>query len=350
MAAAPEDAATPVGGDDGEYSYEEDNCVECGEPIDGPCVNALDKSWHPPCFVCTECKQPFPNGQFFPKEGLPYCETDFHTLFGVTCFGCNELITARCLTAMDAKWHPDCFICFECGESLAGGSFVKYEEKAHCKPCAKEKKKKKHERPGITCARCKETIEGEFIVLQGQRMHPYHFSCHKCKKPFQGSNCHEYEGRLYCDPHYRELLNAMCAQCRKPITGRAVTALGKQWHPEHFVCTYCEQPFAGQDFMVQDGRPYCEPHWVQEFGKVCHWCKKPISGTSLSAMDRQYHPEHFVCATCDVPLTKGRFAVWERKPQCSNCHTSLPKAIRDRQKNVDKAERRRAAAEATSTS
>ena len=32
------------------------------------------------------------------------------------------------------------------------------------------------------------------------------------KKPFQGSNCHEYEGRLYCDPHYRELLNAMCAQ------------------------------------------------------------------------------------------------------------------------------------------
>ena len=49
-------------------------------------------------------------------------------------------------------------------------------------------------------------------------------------------------------------------------------------------------------------------------------------------------------------FSPAQFAVWERKPQCSNCHTSLPKAIRDRQKNVDKAERRRAAAEATSTS
>jgi hypothetical protein len=34
-----------------------------------------------------------------------------------------------------------------------------------------------------------------------------------------------------------------CAQCGEMIIGQVVTALGKTYHPEHFVCYHCVQPF-----------------------------------------------------------------------------------------------------------
>ena len=37
----------------------------------------------------------------------------------------------------------------------------------------------------------------------------------------------------------------ICGACRRPIEERVVTALGKHWHVEHFVCAKCEKPFLG---------------------------------------------------------------------------------------------------------
>ena len=184
-------------------------------------------------------------------------------------------------------------------------------------------------------------IEGEFITLQGQKMHPHHFSCHKCKCSFKGANCHEYEGRLYCEPHYRELLAATCAQCRKPITGRAVTALGRQWHPEHFCCAHCEQPFSGMNFMTKNNKAYCETHYFQLFGNMCKWCRKPISGSGVRAAGGMFHQEHFLCSICDKPISGGKFVAWEGKPNCKSCYTKLPKSVRDRETKILAAERKR---------
>jgi paxillin len=36
------------------------------------------KKWHPDHFVCCTCNGPFPNGQFFERDGKPYCERDFY--------------------------------------------------------------------------------------------------------------------------------------------------------------------------------------------------------------------------------------------------------------------------------
>lgn len=238
---------------------------------------------------------------------------------------------------MNAKWHADHFVCIVCKKSLAGGSYVEYEEQAHCKPCAREKKAAKNKPVGHVCARCKEAIEGEFIVLQGQKMHPYHFSCNKCKVQFKGNNCHEYEGRLYCEPHFLELQAATCAQCRKPITGRSITALGRQWHPEHFCCAHCEQPFSGANYMVKNNRPYCEVHYSQLFGTMCGWCRKPIQGGGVKAVGCTFHQEHFRCYCCDEPLTT-QFVPWENKPCCKRCFGALPKAVREREAKITKVE------------
>uniref|UniRef100_W5M0Q8 LIM zinc-binding domain-containing protein n=1 Tax=Lepisosteus oculatus TaxID=7918 RepID=W5M0Q8_LEPOC len=33
----------------------------------------------------------------------------------------------------------------------------------------------------------------------------------------------------------------VCGACKKPIAGQVVTAMGRTWHPEHFVCTHCQE-------------------------------------------------------------------------------------------------------------
>jgi paxillin len=52
-------------------------------------VTAQGKTWHPEHFNCTECGKILPPNNFFEKNGLPYCEDDFHKLFSAKCAGCG---------------------------------------------------------------------------------------------------------------------------------------------------------------------------------------------------------------------------------------------------------------------
>jgi len=55
-------------------------------------TNAMGKTWHPPCFKCTECRKQLAPDRFFEKNGKPYCEDDFHKLFSPKCAGCHKPI------------------------------------------------------------------------------------------------------------------------------------------------------------------------------------------------------------------------------------------------------------------
>ena len=106
-----------------------------------------------------------------------------------------------------------------------------------------------------------------------------------------------------------------CGGCGKPITGPYVEVLGKLWHPEHFVCTVCKCPFPNKKFLVKDGEPYCEKDYHQRFSPRCAGCRQPIIGSYVSAMGRSWHPEHFLCANCQKP-TGQKFLVKDGKPYC----------------------------------
>ena len=43
--------------------------------------------------------------------------------------------------------------------------------------------------------------------------------------------------------------------CRRPIEGRVVTALGKSYCVEHFVCAKCEKPFLGNRYYERQIYP-----------------------------------------------------------------------------------------------
>lgn len=54
------------------------NCTKCMQPIGGvEPVLALNRRWHPGCFVCEECNCNLVDKPFTSKLNAPYCETCF---------------------------------------------------------------------------------------------------------------------------------------------------------------------------------------------------------------------------------------------------------------------------------
>ena len=59
-----------------------------------------------------------------------------------------------------------------------------------------------------------------------------------------------------------------------------VTALGKTWHPEHFVCAHCQQELGMENFFERDAEAYCENDYHNLFSPRCAYCNGAILGVS----------------------------------------------------------------------
>ncbi|XP_041435506.1 PDZ and LIM domain 5 L homeolog isoform X6 [Xenopus laevis] len=111
------------------------DCARCQRKILGEVINALKQTWHVSCFVCVACHNPIRNSVFHLEDGEPYCETDYYSLFGTICHGCEFPIEAgdRFLEALGHTWHNTCFVCTICCENLEGQAFFSKKEKLLCK-------------------------------------------------------------------------------------------------------------------------------------------------------------------------------------------------------------------------
>ncbi|XP_057562578.1 actin-binding LIM protein 2 isoform X1 [Hippopotamus amphibius kiboko] len=98
-----------------------EGCGGCGTEIkNGQSLVALDKHWHLGCFKCKTCGKQL-NAEYISKDGLPYCEADYHTKFGIRCDGCEKYITGHVLEAGEKHYHPLCALCVRCGRMFAEG-------------------------------------------------------------------------------------------------------------------------------------------------------------------------------------------------------------------------------------
>ena len=97
----------------------------------------------------------------------------------------------------------------------------------------------------------------------------------------------------------------VCAACTKPIVGQVITALGHTWHPEHFMCSHCNQELGTMNFFARDGKPYCEQDYHHLFSPRCGYCQGPILDKCISALDQTWHPEHFFCSDCGRQVEKA---------------------------------------------
>ncbi|KAA8578893.1 hypothetical protein FQN60_009818, partial [Etheostoma spectabile] len=75
------------------------DCAGCRAEIkQGQSLLALEKQWHVSCFRCRSCNMVL-TGEYISKDGVPYCEADYHAQYGVKCETCSRYISGRVLEA-----------------------------------------------------------------------------------------------------------------------------------------------------------------------------------------------------------------------------------------------------------
>eukprot|EP01105_Mastigella_eilhardi_P022111 TRINITY_DN5418_c0_g1_i1.p1 TRINITY_DN5418_c0_g1~~TRINITY_DN5418_c0_g1_i1.p1 ORF type:complete len:496 (-),score=140.39 TRINITY_DN5418_c0_g1_i1:83-1540(-) len=110
-------------------------CGRCRKPIAGRSVTALGRVFHPECFTCAVCNQPFPNSKFFEMEGKAYCEFHYQKLFGKPCAKCGKQVFKEGIDVCGKTYHPDCFVCSGCNGALNQKKMYSWEGKPMCKAC-----------------------------------------------------------------------------------------------------------------------------------------------------------------------------------------------------------------------
>ena len=73
-------------------------------------MTALGKIWHPEHFQCAHCNVELGTQNFFERDGLPYCEKDYHQLFSPMCAACGgpilDVSESFESTIFEPHWNP----------------------------------------------------------------------------------------------------------------------------------------------------------------------------------------------------------------------------------------------------
>ncbi|CCD65976.1 Paxillin homolog 1 [Caenorhabditis elegans] len=110
-------------------------CNGCSQPITSNFITALGTHWHPDCFVCQHCGVSFNGASFFEHNGAPLCERHYHESRGSICSQCRGAINGRCVAAMGRKFHPEHFRCSYCNHQLTKGTFKEVDRRPFCHKC-----------------------------------------------------------------------------------------------------------------------------------------------------------------------------------------------------------------------
>lgn len=110
--------------------------------------------------------------------------------------------------------------------------------------------------------------------------------------------------------------------CKCYITGRVTNALGKMFHPEHFVCANCSQPFRDGKFVEHEGKPYCSDHYFELFAPRCfrcapffQRCSRIYAGTPFPMISVIYAFVPLSCCLClhSIELLTTSNAVYQKQ-------------------------------------
>ncbi|XP_060658907.1 PDZ and LIM domain protein Zasp isoform X14 [Drosophila nasuta] len=179
--------------------------------------------------------------------------------------------------------------------------------------------------PGVRiplCNSCNVQIRGPFITALGRIWCPDHFICvnGNCRRPLQDIGFVEEKGDLYCEYCFEKYLAPTCSKCAGKIKGDCLNAIGKHFHPECFTCGQCGKIFGNTPFFLEDGNAYCEADWNELFTTKCYACGFPVEAGDrwVEALNHNYHSQCFNCTFCKQNLEGQSFYNKGGRPFCKN--------------------------------
>uniref|UniRef100_A0AC11DK50 PDZ and LIM domain 7 n=1 Tax=Ovis aries TaxID=9940 RepID=A0AC11DK50_SHEEP len=161
----------------------------------------------------------------------------------------------RYLVALGHAYHPEEFVCSQCGKVLEEGGFFEEKGAIFCPPCYDV-------RYAPSCAKCKKKITGEVMHALKTTWHVHCFTCAACKAPIRNRAFYMEEGAPYCEPDYEKMFGTKCRGCDFKIDAgdRFLEALGFSWHDTCFVCAICQINLEGKTFYSKKDKPLCKSH------------------------------------------------------------------------------------------
>lgn len=302
-------------------------CPGCETKIDKSRLTFAGHDWHPECFRCSLCREPFQNPQCVPKDDLVLHQECYKQCFCERCAKCTQLIDPQqSVQAIGKFFHQKCFTCMKCGDrDSTMTSFLPLYGFPYCMRCFQELQENFPK-----CLTCKKVIlpthEHREFFFRGKKYYVHFQECFKCSYcPVQlhVKSCCAYEDKLVCTTCLSNAFKKMCAECNKPIFESQVAKMENiYWHPAHFVCSVCQQQLKPNTAVFNAGVLKCRTCSATDRSK-CVGCGQVVSENGVHACGFLWHQNCLKCQFCDNNVLKAKFVNVQNKPCCVDCYRRL---------------------------
>jgi LIM domain/Protein DA1 len=124
----------------------------------------------------------------------------------------------------------------------------------------------------------------------------------------------------------------VCNYCGKPVGGRYVTALNAVWHPEHFLCAACHLPIDTPSFTIYEGKPYHSTCYIERVLPRCVYCNAPLTEAYLvdhwgNKFCKKHQQEYPTCEFCGRLIPPAQQEHSAGKPNSVRCPICRARAI-----------------------
>ncbi|CAH8532398.1 unnamed protein product [Dicrocoelium dendriticum] len=183
-------------------------CHFCNKKVYAPeMLHIMSRYYHRTCFRCTRCNRLLDIGRYSVHEKVPYCLPHYDWLIKS---GSNTNITMKAVHAEDsdkeAKENPPTSV-FNKAEAL--GANDQSECNSSVQPAGWEQNLQTFEQSSNPkqprCHTCGRLVQScQVIVLPDKVFHPDCAKCFTCQIALSTSSYRDFQGKIYCAPHYAQ--------------------------------------------------------------------------------------------------------------------------------------------------